>query len=154
MNDKGLWGVALLIVGVASLTFYGRGLEGKWLPVSVGFELDAPATIDASGHLVVSGRFENVRDCKFNSIAFHYVSGKEAKGRGAFIRDDQPKNTSKSRGVGVHPFGPWVISVPERAQDAQMFYVFVDHDCHPLWTTRTKLTSLPMAKIRKVKSSQ
>lgn len=121
---------AVAILLPISLTT-AQALETRLAPV-VDPMLDIITLRVDSGKTVAYVEFTKVRDCTFVAIHWYNDIGQRI---GLEFKDDSEFTGGLSRPEGDHVSGPWVI----HTNDIDKTYAEVLHECHPAWTTKTRL---------------
>ena len=118
------------------LLINGPRWEGQLLPVGGNFMIvESTRTITGFD---ISGTFEKFRQCEYLGMVW-YRQGTKIARRVSLSVKDQPAGTITSRAPGLQWFGVWALGRPEKAEGPDIYYGVVEHDCHPLWYTATKI---------------
>ena len=131
---KVLYNLIPVLIGMSIVIGINR-TEMQFFPVVRGFTVTNIQTMDDK--LIVSGLMRKVRDCKFAGITVLNDNGDELE---MSFRDTPTHNSSRS--VGVQTWGPWQVIIPREPKMTAMTFQSV-HTCHPFWSTRTTLTTIP-----------
>jgi len=132
-----------------SLLVFGSVWVEYWLmPVVRDFAVTKIERQETLGGtvLVMSGTLRKVRDCK--------LLGADAEGttsNGQHIDlplkfMDVTNDDGQSRPVGAGEWGPWRVEIP-LAPRVMAITLQSAHRCHPLWTSETKLLTMPARVI-------
>lgn len=103
-------------------------LEGYLFPVVTEFKIE-----EVSQDSRVRGTFLKMRECQFREVTWYLTDG-ETKIPVSLTFEDGPK----IRHEGRESYGPWHVGIPSDRIRSES-YVVVEHRCHPLWPTKTKL---------------
>lgn len=119
-----------LIVIIPVVWPYLAKLEVKVFPVVKEFTVQNLSVVEDGMLIWVS--LHKVRDCKYLGMEWYYFNK-----RVFFTTERREKDKSAtSRVTGKHTIGPWFL---EGASSMEGVKGYVQHQCHPLWVTRTKL---------------
>lgn len=127
--------LAMTLLGVmVTVSTYTLGplVEGRYLPVTESFSITRMEPVSPTSTRVW-GSFHRLRGCGYEDLTW-YLGTLEA--RSAAPPVDFESGTTV-REEGWEGFGPWVVQIP--MSQIPNSYLSVEHDCHPLWNTRTIL---------------
>lgn len=120
-----LW--ALLLALAWASVFMAKSVETAFFPVVKNVEIteSIPATYETG--ISVYLKFTKVRSCDFLKVVWYDKGGHVVP-------------VSFSTNVGTRPpseneVGPWFVGIPEIEGST----LYVQHQCHPLWTQFTKM---------------
>lgn len=111
-----------------SAALIGQWLEHRYMPVVTGFAVTY--TDHDDGSLVIAGKMQKVRDCRFVEVAAYsgdaYLS--------LDFSDRHLRDHGKTRAEGWQTWGPWSIT-----PDTTPIRLVARHQCHILWDSTTVL---------------
>lgn len=131
-----------------SLLVFGSVWVEYWLmPVAKDFAVTRVERTDTPNGqvLLLYGTLRKVRDCKLLGVD---AVGVTADGRIdlALKFKDVTNDDGQSRPVGAGEWGPWRVEIP-LAPRVMAITLQSAHRCHPLWTSETKLLTMPARVI-------
>jgi hypothetical protein len=120
-----LW--SLLLVVAWSSIFAAKAVETSFFPVVKDVEITSAIPSSYKSGISVYLKFTKVRSCEFLKVLWYDKGGNVVP-------------VSFSTNVGTRPpseneVGPWHVSIPELEGST----LYVQHQCHPLWTQFTKM---------------
>lgn len=86
----------------------------------------------------VAGSMEKVRNCRVLGVSAFYETSETLPAASSLVFLDAEVD---SRPAIEQRWGPWEVEVPTDSKGDITFYV--NHRCHILWDTTTKLTKFP-----------
>ena len=108
-------------------------IEGEFFPVIENFEYYVTVSDSSIGGANIFGSFNKTRNCDFEKIRWYLVD--ESKHR---VRIAINFNDEQIRIRGKHYFGPWsTFALPSQLET--MSRVYIEHNCHPIWKTTTRV---------------
>jgi hypothetical protein len=129
-----IWPYIIAVTLVATL----RNVDGGAWPVVKDFTISTRGT-SADGKLIIAGYMVNTRACRLITVEGEILT---TDGNNIFTGIkflDSASDVVYPHPKGSHKWGNWVISTPP---DAVELTLYSRHECHPLWITRTKLTTI------------
>jgi len=131
-----------------SLLVFGSVLVEYWLmPVAKDFAVTRVERTDTPNGqvLLLYGTLRKVRDCKLLGVD---AEGVTADGRIdlALKFKDVTNDDGQSRPVGAGEWGSWRVEIPLEPR-VMAITLQSAHRCHPLWTSETKLLTMPARVI-------
>jgi len=132
LSKPHLWGRPIIISIVAVFLWHNMPIiEGRLLPVVSVANLDVSQDKDANGWAEISGSFDKLRDCSFDTLEW-FMIGEKSDSRIAVVF-----GTTASHGKGIVRFNDWQLQMPYE-QVKNKSYAVAYHRCNPLWKTQTK----------------
>ena len=129
-----LQSAALLVLGAVSFVYFGPLID-KMFPVVDPFVI---VEKEFRGDVVViSGWLHKRRECEFME-----ASGRVERDEGLPLVvpvEFEALRTPYTRPTGSQEWGPWRMVVPIGTESVEVNSL---HNCHPLWKTRSKLTTI------------
>ena len=122
-----VWSLIILIPLLWPLL---KKAEPILLPVVTDFKVEKLVIVEEGTLIWVS--LNKIRNCQYLGMEWY-------RGNRRIVFDTERKDSdhsAKSRIVGEHIIGPWFL---EDTFGLDGVTGYVQHSCHPLWTTRTKL---------------
>ena len=128
--------LAMSILGaMATVSVYTLGplVEGRYFPVTDNFSVTRMESVGPTTTRVW-GEFRRIRgDCTYEDLTW-YLGTPEASSAAPPVIFE---SGTVLREEGWEDFGPWIVQIP--LSQIPNSYLSVEHDCHPLWNTRTIL---------------
>ena len=118
----------VFVCSVVSALLIGRMIEHRYMPVVTGFAVTYRDQKD--GSLILAGRMQKVRDCRFIEVAAY--SGDTFLSLD--FSDRHLRDHGQSRAEGWQAWGPWILT-----PDAPHVRLIARHQCHILWDSTTVL---------------
>lgn len=138
------WSLNILpfLVALLLVTAIPR-LEAFFLPVVHSFTV---TSVTRTGDvLMVKGYMRKDRDCSFVGVSATGI-GNDAKVAIPLVFRDGAYDNTGTRPTGTQSWGPWTLHIPVAPQ-IHSIDMDATHACHPLWTTRTHLVSIPVIGV-------
>jgi len=129
LERSGKW---ILGVLVAFFVLHNGGIvEGMIAPVVTIAKITISENSTHDGWAEVSGEFDKIRDCRFESLEWYW------KGEKSDSRIAMTFSKTQTRGAGHQVFDKWRLQMPADQVKGNS-YVLVYHSCHPIWKTVTR----------------
>lgn len=129
VTSLGFWAFVLIAI-IPVVSWYGPGIEQRWLPVLS----DQVMKVTRDGdRLTFTIEVTKNRDCRLVQAGYAVVRGIERTP--IIVRTAQAAPTV-SYPVGRHRLGPFTAELPEMFRDANRIEGTLYYDCHPGWLTR------------------
>lgn len=130
---------AWLAVSICAALYW---VERAWWPVVREFQVLSMDYDAATGNLLIRGRMNKVRACRFFGLNPQVlVGGRWESVPMRFL--DNPEDHRSDRPTGSQAWGLWAISMPPD-QDVRYLRLTSTHRCHALWQTETELAVVPL----------
>jgi hypothetical protein len=116
-------------------------IDTKVFPVVRDFTVNTVSR--QAGIVTIEGTLLKVRDCDFLGLAVYGLPEKGDKIPLPHWTEDS--HSSRGRGVGFQPWGPWRITVPEHPE-VRFIEIIATHRCVGPWTQTARYTEFDLRK--------
>lgn len=126
------------MVLIIALSTSAKWIDSNVYPVVSQFNVQQ--VVKDETEVILYGSMWKNRDCRYLNMTAYYKDRMAEESSPVHIWF--PESVTGTRASIFQTWGPWVVDLPAHADGSLSLYV--NHRCHTLWDTSTKLIEIPV----------